>query len=506
MKIARLAVLTLAGIILSGCGAPYQSEFQEWLGTKYAKETPLRLVSLKTEEVQGGEKETVFQFEGQLEFTEDLFKVIQPLNISGMKTARNSARAVGMSDDDIAQIEQNLTEEFTVTIVQKTAKKGEKIPISGKASAMRNGEGRWDFFVLEAVGGTIEGSKPPQGKWLEIGTQEAKKHIESTNQKIEANVKAVADQVVIKEKERAEQAAKIAAGKAEEEARLKKERDDQIALSLSLFEPGKSLSGIWNESEYISARGNFAISFTHRVEAGDKMIVEGYLFDPANPNHRKPFSGQSSGTGLVSDPFVLDLQTSDSGVSVTDITSLKKSTLGLLYEGANYPFRLKIFPDRKEVRGTITGTGRLFGGRWTLDLSFIFNDQIAVSTQSLPQTVNGSITAGGGSFGGEGGHGRAFPIEPQDYDVAKKQAQLAAPLLTAIQAAYKAGQGQVAVQLSEQLIKLYPQSPQAMTLLLISTKKAGKLDAAKDIYQLLMQYPLSESDKQELERIWNSSN
>lgn len=106
MKIQNLLTIFLITLALTGCGKTYQNEFKNWLGIKFAKETPFKLASLKTKNIEASGNELIFQFEGNVEVLEDLYIVVPALNFEGIREARNSARAAVMTDAQINKLER----------------------------------------------------------------------------------------------------------------------------------------------------------------------------------------------------------------------------------------------------------------------------------------------------------------------------------------------------------------------------------------------------------------
>lgn len=351
MKRLQTIIFIAVAIALTGCGGPrYKKQFQEWVGFEIAQNAPVRLTSVSVSNEISRGTETMFDFTGTIEITEDLYSVVSVIDQTLLNQGNSRAQQAKVDGGKFNEIKAATVEQIAdVTLVERTAKRGQKLEVSGKAVGQKTGEKTWEFAIREIRGGDLKGGKPPNGTWFEVGTSDAKKHIADAEAKIAAFAKAVEELATTTE-----------AGRAEETARIAEENRKRHEAYLAAWAPGTTWKGVWETAD---ARGNIGIIFNIQTAKGNEYYVQGHLFDPENPNHSKPFLGTVTGN-----QFKLNVKAGEGGVKVdaslnrlgrdkVKQAGLADKTVSILFEECHYPIELVLSSDFTELSGRIAAFG-----------------------------------------------------------------------------------------------------------------------------------------------------
>lgn len=306
-KISLLIAALLIPLVISGCGGPkYSKDLKEKLGQNFASNYPLKLESVKIEQVSEGSAASVAIFHADLSVTEDLYAPVTDTNRSRVEPTISRMQQANVPIGDQQALEQTIP--AIVPILKVVTPQGRKITSSGKVRAMLKDDGTWEYHFLDEPSVTLEGIKAPSGKWYSEGSPEAKAYLAEVNSKV-SDFMVSADKAIqaaqdVRKKEE-EQAA-------EAQARVDAENKRRVEAFFADCASGKVMNGFWQSTE---AKGNIGIRFGENEKFADGYSFQGVLFDPNDPSHTKPFTGMAKGKGTPQDPFKLELAvTSGSGI------------------------------------------------------------------------------------------------------------------------------------------------------------------------------------------------
>jgi hypothetical protein len=319
-----------------------------------AKAAPLKITKVIINEITSSKQEFVFSFGAKYVLTDplyiesgsikcnDLDNVLQKLVTSGIKS--------GPVIDKLQAIDQEIQ---SVKILKVSVPAGTCGEIKGKSTTVLSTNGTWYFDYSLTQGQVQNGITPPaNSRWFLDGSKEIKTYQDELSHRVNSlsgEVERAIDEIEQAKQKAAEEKKKAEDAKRANDEMIAAKKRAQEESFLSIITPDSSLIGKWNTE---SGGGKIGIRFGERLTNGSVYTIEGYLFDPSNPDYKKPFSAISSGDGSFDKPFKLHLSVNDQngGVMISEynnIERIRNKTLGFLLSNAHYEFDLTyLYPDK----------------------------------------------------------------------------------------------------------------------------------------------------------------
>lgn len=301
-NVKTCAVLSLLAVSLfSGCGGPkYASGFKEWLAMDLAKRLPVKLAWVKTEELSSGKTQAVFKFTSEIKFTENLYGRATPADTAPATEALRRMQEANVpvpQQNEVIKIYNSIS---ILSVFKITTPEGKGIPMSGKAQALLQNNGEWQYELLDVSGGNYEGGKEPTGKWALEGSKEAKENAAAVQEKVAAVV-AAADKAIQQARETQIREEKFAALVQKKEAEAAKAKEDAF---LAFCEEGQIIYGRWTSE---GGSGDVGIQWGQRTKVDEGYSISGAFFDPNNKAYQKQFNGMITKTNRSDIPYKIEL-------------------------------------------------------------------------------------------------------------------------------------------------------------------------------------------------------
>jgi|GEM_PF-3046787 len=359
--ITHCTLSILIALSLNGCGGPkYSKDMKIFLGDYFASNFPLKFEGTKIEQLSEGSSASVALFHADLTVTENLYtSAISNKPISDVVAQDERMIMAGVPNTEIQTLQQELKSIPDVPILKVVIPAGQKITSSGKLRATLRDDGSWGFTWIDQPSGLSLGTKAPSGQWYQEGSPEARAYLTDVNAKI-AHYMATSDKAIqsIKDARQAE-----AAHAALVQAQIAAENKKRVDAFLSDCAGDKVMYGSWQTAE---ANGEIGINFGKSWKTAQGYSFEGYLFDPADHSHTKPFNGRVTGTGSVDSPFKFDLSVTKGGGVITGYcgyghipTQFINKTGCFLLDAVAYHCLLTYSPEAGSLQGNLTAQDTL---------------------------------------------------------------------------------------------------------------------------------------------------
>jgi hypothetical protein len=325
MNKKALLMLSVIPLLLTACSPKYKSQFKEELSDNISSLYPFKVNSVSLKVVNKGKKGEEFTYHADLCTTEDLYTdvtsdnsdlekfvaycaVVDNASLTPQQRTELKQKLDGINASALVKFKANgggnlldgIDPRSNIPVKKVATPSGTKVSMDGKATALQDDFGKWSFSYKKQQFSSFDGARVGNDRWVLAGSAQDKALKQLTHDILSQGLAAEEAAVKIAEAEQQKHRAIIDA----EQKQHAEEAKQRLMAGIEACAAGKVYKGFWQNS---NSKGELGIRFDRQTDTGDGYSLEGIIFDPADIEHVKPFTGTFKGDGSGQNPFILQL-------------------------------------------------------------------------------------------------------------------------------------------------------------------------------------------------------